>query len=67
MPTIIPADQWDFDPQSLDTGFQPNHGQELTTEAILASMEEVENREEMKTLDSLLKESPFHMKRKICD
>lgn len=57
MPTTIPAHKWDYDPQRIETGFQPNHGQELSTERILASMEELNSRPEMDELFRLLRNS----------
>lgn len=59
MPVVISAGQWDFDPRTLNTGSEPNHGQDLTADAILASMDEIENREEMRILDQMLRDSPF--------
>lgn len=56
MPQVI-HDNINFDPEKIDTGFQPNHGQELTTEAILASMEALDKRPEMKKLFELIKQS----------
>ncbi len=64
MPTIIKADRWEFDPDALETGFSPNHGQNLTTESIIASMDDVESRPEMQELDRMLKESPCYLKGK---
>ena len=40
MPTVI-HDEIKLDPERMETGFQPNHGQELTTEAILKSIRSV--------------------------
>lgn len=57
MPTIISANKWDYDPQRIDTGFQPNHGQELSTERILASMKELNSRPEMDEIFRLLRDS----------
>ena len=57
MPTVIPASNWHFDPDKIDTGFQPNHGHELTTDALLRSMEEINARPETDELFRLIKES----------
>lgn len=46
MPTVI-HDGILINPQSIETGFQPNHGVELTTESILQSMKELDDRPEM--------------------
>lgn len=54
MPTIIPADRWNFDPGKMDRGFQQNHGQELSTEAILESMDELDSRPETEELFRLI-------------
>lgn len=65
MPTIIPADRWEFDPDKLDTGFQPNHGCELTTESILHSMDEINARPETGELFRLIKESSQYAQGKV--
>ena len=57
MPTIIDCAQWDFSPERLETGFQQNSGQALTTESILASMEDLRARPEMNELAELIKAS----------
>lgn len=64
MPTIIPADLWEPIPDRLKTGFSPNHGQPLTTEAIIASMDEVDSRPEMHRLDEMMMTPPDYLKRK---
>lgn len=63
MPTVI-HDDIKFDPERIDTGFQPNHGQELTTEAILQSMAELDARPEMNKLFELIRESGQYAKGK---
>lgn len=57
MPTVISAQKWDYDPQRIETGFQQNHGQDLSTDNILASMRELDSRPEMDDLFRLLRES----------
>lgn len=64
MPTIIDCEQWDFDPDRLDTGFQPNSGDSMTTQAILDSMAELEQRPEMKELVKLIRQSGQYAKGK---
>lgn len=56
MPTVI-HDGILINPQSIETGFQPNHGVELTTESILQSMKELDDRPEMDELFSLILQS----------
>lgn len=57
MPTVIECERWDFDPEAIDTGFQPNTGETLATQAILESMDSLRKRPEMKELVSLIKNS----------
>ncbi len=57
MPTIIRSDKWNFDPENIERGFQQNHGQELTTQAILESMDELDARPETGELFRLICES----------
>lgn len=56
MPTVI-HDGIPIDPQRIETGFQPNHGVELTTESILQSMKELDARPEMDVLLQLIRQS----------
>lgn len=64
MPTISPANKWEPFPDDFETGFSPNHGQELTTEEIIAHMEEVAGRPEMRRLNETMMASPCYLKRK---
>ena len=57
MATVIPADRWDLDPDRLETGFQPNHGSQLTTKSILRSMDEINARPETDEFFRLIRES----------
>ena len=56
MPTVI-HDEIKLDPERIETGFQPNHGQELTTEAILKCLAELDARPEMSELFELIRRS----------
>ncbi len=67
MPTIIPVDTWEPAPDKPEAGFGPTHGQTLTTEKILASLDEVDSRPEMRLLDELMMTSPSYLKRKNLD
>lgn len=55
MPVIIKADQWDFNPDAIDTGCLPNHGlKELTTEEIIVSFHELTEKPELEELNRLI-------------
>ena len=42
MPTIIPANNWEPFPENFPTGFvQDKPGPQITTEAVIASLDEV--------------------------
>lgn len=64
MPTLISADRWEFDPDRLPTGLSPNHGQELSTDAILKKMDEIEARPEIAEMDRKLMESLYYLRGK---
>lgn len=61
MPVVI-HEQFKLDPENLDTGFQPNQGKELTTEAILESMAKLKQRPEIGELSKLIRESGQYLK-----
>lgn len=63
MPTVI-HDGIPIDPQRIETGFQPNHGVELTTESILGSMKELDARPEMGELFQLILQSAQYVRGK---
>ena len=67
MATIIPADKWNFDQAKINTGFQPNNGCVLTTEAILESMKEINSRPETKEFFDLIKKSDQYITGRVVD
>ncbi|WP_300786299.1 hypothetical protein [uncultured Desulfovibrio sp.] len=67
MPTVISAQKWNYDPQRIETGFQQNHGQDMSTAGILASMKELDARPEMDELFRLLRESSQYSEGKAND
>ena len=66
MATLISAEKWVFDPKKLGPNLSLNHGlsSEITTEKLLKSIEEIENRPEMQELDRLLMESNLYLQGK---
>lgn len=61
MPVVI-HEQFKLDAENLDTGFQPNQGKELTTDAILESMARLKKRPEIGELSTLIRESGQYLK-----
>jgi hypothetical protein len=66
MPTLIPAGK-NFNPNSLETGFSPNHERVLATSKIISSMKEVSECPEMAELVELVKKSPQYFSREDKD
>jgi hypothetical protein len=60
MPTIISAGS--FDASKIDTGFSQNHGQPVTTQDVLSSLEKLSARKEMSDLNKLIMNSPQYFK-----
>lgn len=63
MPVIIPADRWEINAEEIGPEYMLNHGPsaEINTEKIIESINEIEERQEMKELDRLLMASPFYL------
>lgn len=62
--TIISASKWDMPAGCFDVDLQPNHGCNLTTEGVLESLQEIENRPEMAELDRSLMASNSYLRGK---
>ncbi len=63
MPTVIPADRWEFDPEKLGPKLMENHEPktEITTEGILEGLEKLYSRPEMDELDKLIMQSNMYL------